>query len=123
MEPNFATIYQQYEVEMLQDAYDTIKRLDLWDWFRGFEPHPNEGFMFTTEINVAMIGNALKYGHSGASFGWTMRLIHDIARRGWDDHRDTAIARIGPPCPCRAEKGKLAGWCGRAGGGVPSCQH
>lgn len=124
MEPNFAEVYESYEVQMIQDAYDTIKRLNLWDWFREFEPHPNEGFMFTSEMNIAMIGNEMNYtGHSGASFGLTMRVVHDIARRGWEDHKKRVIEKRGAPCPCRREKGKPTGWCGNAGGGVPACQH
>jgi hypothetical protein len=124
MEPNFAEIYDTFEVTMLQDAYDTIKRLGLWEWFGTFEPHANEGFMFTSDMNVAMIGNALKFdGHSGSTFGWTMRMVHDIAKNGWENHKNAFIKNRGAPCPCRREKGKLAGWCGVAGGGVPACDH
>ena len=117
------SIYEVHEVEMIQDAYDTVKRLGLWDWFGQFEPHPNEGFMFTADINIAMIGNALTYVHSGASFGWTMRIVHDIARRGWEEHRIAVIDKRGQSCPCRRATGKLTGWCGNAGGGVPACDH
>jgi hypothetical protein len=124
MEPNFAEIYMSYEVVMIQDAYDTIKRLGLWEWFGTFEPHPNEGFMFTADINVAMIGTEMKFdGHSGSTFGWTMRVVHDIARQGWESHKAKVIAARGPPCRCRRERGILTGWCGNAGGGVPACDH
>ena len=124
MEPNFADIYKPYEVEMIQDAYDTIERLGLWEWFGEFEPHPNEGFMFTTNIKIAMIGTSMKFkGHSGSSFGWTMRVVHDIAKNGWKTHKNMVIKARGQACPCRRETGKLTGWCGNAGGGVPSCEH
>lgn len=124
MEPTFAEIYDDHETTMLQDAYETIKLLELWEWFRGFEPHPNDGFMFSADMNLAMIGNSLQYqGHSGASFGLTMRIIHDIAKHGWERHRELAIATRGRACACRREKGKLIGWCGVAGGGVPACDH
>ena len=124
MEPNFADVYYNYEVEMLQDAFDTIKRLGLWEWFGTFEPHANEGFMFTSDMNVAIIGNELHYtGHSGTSFAWTMRMVHDIAKNGWEQHKQLVIAKRGDPCPCRRENGKLTGWCGNAGGGVPACEH
>jgi len=124
MEPNLTEIYETYELEMVQDAYDTVKRLGLWEWLGTFEPHANEGFMFTTDINVAMIGNGLKYNdHSGSSFGWTMRVVHDIAKNGWTKHKYTVIEKRGAACPCRRAKGKLVGWCGNAGGGVPACEH
>ena len=124
MEPNFAELYEPYEVVMIQDAYDTIKRLGLWDWLKEFEPHPNEGFMFTTDMNVAMIGTQMKFdGHSGSTFGWTMRVVHHLARNGWENHKTMVIQARRPACQCRREKGKLVGWCGVAGGGVPSCDH
>lgn len=126
MEPNFAEIYRGFELEMVQDAYDTTKRLGLWEWLGSFDPHPNEGFMFTTEINVARIGAEMKFnGHSGSSFAWTMRVVHDVARRGWENHKNAVLNRRDPPtaCPCRRAKGERHGWCGVAGGGVPACEH
>lgn len=124
MEPKFSELYDEHDAEMLQDAYDTIKRLGLWEWFGKFEPHANEGFMFTSDINVAMIGKELKYqDHSGASFGITMRLVHHIAQNGWENHKNEAIKRHGAACPCRRARGKATRWCGVAGGGVPACEH
>lgn len=123
-QPNFTEIYENYEVEMLQDAYDTINRLDLWDWLKQFKPHSNEGFTFSSAIEIAMISNALHYqGHSGRTFGWTMRVMHDIAQNGWSKHKHAVIENRGAPCPCRRAKGKLTGWCGRASGGVPGCEY
>ena len=124
MEPNFAEVYDTYEATMIQDAYETITLLELWNWFRDFEPHPNDGFMFTADMNIAMIGSSLKYqGHSGASFAITMRTVHDIAKNGWENHKNAVIQKRGPACSCRREQGKLVGWCGVAGGGVPACDH
>lgn len=125
MEPNFTELYEKNDVEMIQDAYDTIHRLGLWDWFGEFHPHPNEGFMFTSDINIAIIGNEMKLkdSHSGASFGFTMTLVHDIAKNGWENHKNAAIQRHGAACPCRRAKGKAIRWCGVAGGGVPACEH
>ena len=122
--PKFTQIYEDYEVEMLQDAHDTITRLGLWDWLKNFKPRPNEGFMFASDIELAEISTALHYqGHSGASFGWTMREMHNIAQNGWLEHKYTVIEKRGASCPCRRAKGKLTGWCGVAGGGIPSCEH
>ena len=99
MEPDFASIYDTYETEMLQDAYDTIKRVGLWKWFREFQPHPNEGFMFSSDMNLAIISTSLKnQSHSGASFGWTMRVLHDIAKHGWENHKDVVVRKR---CSCR----------------------
>ncbi len=125
MEPNFAEIYDDCDVEMIQDAYDTIHRLGLWNWFAEFRPHPNEGFMFTSDITIAMIGKEMKFydSHSGASFGITMSIVHDIAKNGWENHKNADIKIHGDACPCRRARGKVTRWCGRASGGVPECQH
>lgn len=124
MEPNFAELYDKDDVEMLQDTYDTIRRLGLWEWFGQFRPHANEGFMFTSDINIAMIGKEMKnQDHSGASFACTMSLVHDIAKNGWENHKNEAIKRHGAACPCRRARGKAIRWCGYASGGVPGCQY
>jgi hypothetical protein len=120
---DFNKLYEPYEVEMLQDAYDTITRLDLWDWLRDFNPHPNEGFMFSTSIELATIRTSLRIGHSGTSFAWTMHTMRHIAKYGWEEHTKTMIEKRKECCPCRRAKGKLVGWCGVAGGGVPGCEH
>ena len=117
-------IYSTHEVAMVQDAYDAVLHADLLNWFKAFEPHPNEGFMFSSDVNLAVIGTHMKYqGHSGSSYGWTMRVVHDIVKNGWDAHKANAIATRGPACMCRRERGMLTGWCGSAGGGVPACDH
>jgi len=124
MEPVFSQIYETHDAEMLGDVYETIKLMGLWDWFREFEPHANEGFMFSPDLELATISGALKYqGHSGASFGWTMRVVHDIAKNGWDHHCRNMIQTRGAACSCRRARGKIVGWCGNAGGGVPACDH
>jgi hypothetical protein len=121
MTPDFSSLYSAYECEMLQDAYDAITKCDLWDWMRTYTPHANEGFMFSTHPSLAQIQSGMKYtGHSGASWGWTMRTMESIAKAGgWDAFK----ASRPPPCPCRLAKGFTSGWCGVAGGGVPGCDH
>jgi len=123
MEFKFAEIYEPYEVEMLQDAYAAVQACDAWGWLMLFQPHPNEGFMFSADPMLTQISLAMKHGHSGASFALTMRILHDIARQGWESHTKSVIRRKGPACPCRGANGYLAGWCGVAGGGVPACDH
>lgn len=117
---DFTEIYDGDELEMIQDAYDTITQLGLWDWLKNFNPHPNEGFMFSSDLTLAMLSSSLSYrGHTGVTFARTMRVVHDIARRGWEEHKTSVIAKRGAPCSCRRAKGKLTGWCG----GVPGCEH
>lgn len=122
--PNFNDIYTDFEAEMLKDAFDAITQCNLWEWLKTFQPHPNEGFMFSYHPCLTMIGSAMKYsGHSGSSHAWTMRIMEDIAKRGWEKHRESTISRSKGACPCRQKKGYSVGWCGVAGGGVPACEH
>ena len=53
---------------------------------------PTAGFMYTPPTKeVRQINTAMKYtGHSGASYGWTMRMIQHMAINDW---------RVGLPLP------------------------
>jgi len=80
----------KHEQEMLQDAYDTVTKLELWEWLKHPDVPGNGGFMFSTSPEVSQISNAMTYtGHSGASFGFTMRAMEFIAKRGWDAYVST----------------------------------
>lgn len=139
--PNFETIYEDFECQMLKDAYEAITACDLWGWMKSYRPEEGKGFMFSRHANLDRIDKEMKYGgHSGSSYAWTMRVMEDIAKRGWEDHKNRVReARAedalrnwakeqpkkpkGNPCPCRAAQGHTSGWCGVAGGGVPGCDH
>ena len=124
----FELMYSEHDAEMLNDAYDAITKCNLWDWFREFEPHANEGFMFTSHPNLDILHSNLKYtGHSGASFAMTMRVMQLVARSGrWDGYLQAykdKWPKERPVCSCRSARGLKLGWCGVAGGGVPGCEH
>ena len=69
------------ESEMLQDARDAITKCDLWDWLKTYTPEDGKGFMFTSHPNLDRISAAMKYtGHSGASYGFTMRKMEQEAK-------------------------------------------
>lgn len=70
---------------MLQDADAAITQCELWGWLRDYTPEDGKGFMFSEHPNLTRINNAMKYGgHSGSSYGWTMRQMEYIAKHGWD---------------------------------------
>ena len=138
--PPFETIYPAYETMMLKDAYEAITECDLWDWLREFAPEEGKGFMFSDHPNLDRINAAMKCeGHSGSSYGWTMRVMAAIAKKGWDGFRNDLRHTVadmklkawaakqrkpkGNPCQCRQAQGFRDGWCGVAGGGVPACDH
>ena len=126
--PNFEVLYRTNECEMLHDAYKAITECNLWDWMEHYVPHKNEGFMFAHHPNLDRLSDSIKYqGHSGSSYGWTMRTMEAIAKSGgWEPFRDAQLKlwpANRPVCFCRKKAGYPIGWCGVAGGGVPSCEH
>jgi hypothetical protein len=74
--------YTTDEQEMLQDAYQAIEKVNMWDYMKG-EPRGGGGYMFTDDEELRLIHRHLEYdGHSGASFAWAMRTMQNIARLG-----------------------------------------
>jgi hypothetical protein len=65
--------------EMVQDAYNTAVKLELLDAIKNL--NPQNGFMFTNSPVIDKISANLQYiGHSGCSFGWTMREVEYLAK-------------------------------------------
>jgi hypothetical protein len=70
---------------MYHTAFDAITQLELWQYMANFH---GESFMFSRAPEITRISQricALGYtGHSGASFGCTMRAMEYIAKNGFD---------------------------------------
>jgi hypothetical protein len=68
---------------MFDDAYKAITTAGAWEFV---ERGPGDGgFMYSSDPYSAAITKAIKYtDHSGASYGWTMRVMQQIARAGWN---------------------------------------
>jgi hypothetical protein len=81
---DFSFIKDTMSREMLEDGYTTISNLELWDWMKSYTPDEGKGFMFSSHENITKMGSAMKTGHSGSSFGWTMRSLESIAKNGWE---------------------------------------
>ena len=72
--------YSQSEQEMLEDAYEAIEKTNMWEYMK---KEPVGGYTFTDDEELRLINRNLEYqGHSGFSFGWTMRTMHNLARLG-----------------------------------------
>lgn len=72
--------YSQSEKEMLEDAYQAIEKTNMWDYMK---KEPVGGYTFTDDEELRLINRHLEYqGHSGFSFGWTMRTMQQIAKLG-----------------------------------------
>jgi hypothetical protein len=55
-----------------------------------------QGFMFSDAPELRDIDLHMKYdGHSGASYGWTMRNMEHIAKNGWDSY--VKLKGVKPP--------------------------
>ena len=140
MERFTALGFDTQEATMLADAYQAVTKAGMWDYLRLESTPGKDGFMLSTDIELAAISAAMKVQeHSGASYAWVMRQMEAIAKGGWEPYanrirmvkstqqlrheEELAKIRAGRACPCRAEKGLSSGWCGVAGGGVPACDH
>lgn len=87
----YITLFSENEANMLQDAEAAIVQCGLQDWFRDYTPDEEKGFMFDKNENLTRIGKAMKCGHSGASYAWTMRTMQNIAKVGWEEFYSRSI--------------------------------
>lgn len=75
----------------LGKALAVIDKSDF-DFLSTYSPPENKGFIFTKdEDKPAKLKDIEKRvsnsdGHSGTSFGWTMRALQFIAKKGWDEY-------------------------------------
>lgn len=78
--PGDFSFLDAHSCEMLTDAYKAITVAELWDLMK--EDPGDGGYMFSQNPAYAKID--LQYtGHSGSSYGWTMRVMQFIAKNGW----------------------------------------
>jgi hypothetical protein len=87
---DFSFLNSKSEIPMLEDAFAAMGRVEgSWEYLARPEvPDKETGFMFTRDEMVNKIGNEIdkagRIGHSGSSYGWTMRQMEYIAKNGWD---------------------------------------
>jgi hypothetical protein len=75
---------------MFEDAYKAIEVAEAWEYMKT-DPGKN-GYMFSQSAMLSKINSNIKYGHSGASYGWTMRQMQRLARIGWEAYVCEVIA-------------------------------
>lgn len=112
------------EKDLLKDAYEAVEKTSgAWEWLKRPDVPGENGFMFCNDPTVKSIIDNMKLAgdHSGGSFAWTMRQMEAIAKMGWHNYLYENF-KLMPACDCYEKKGKLYGWCGVVGGGVPACQ-
>jgi len=73
--------------DMLQNAYQAVSQPEMWN----FVKTDIESFSFSASPEIRIISNKmveLGYdGHSGFSFGWTMRQIQFVAKYGEEKYK------------------------------------
>jgi len=91
-ELNLYTFLGDYERMDIEDGIRAVDAVEGgWEFLRGYEVDPMKGFMFADrEPILDQIGSKLHTGHSGASYGRTMRCLHFIAKYGVRDYRLSA---------------------------------
>lgn len=82
---DFSTIQDSHSREMLENAYQAITLCEAWDFMKSFNDNQH-GFMFSNDPMTGKIMNKMEElgygGHSGSSFGWTMRMMEYLAKYG-----------------------------------------
>lgn len=87
--------------EMVRDAINAVTRAEMWEYMAKPTTPGKDGFMFCTDPELGNINTKMRYGgHSGSSFGWTMRQVEYIAKNGFDAYVD--LMNGGPRPPPRA---------------------
>lgn len=86
---------KESDCSMLQTAFDAVTQLELWDFVTNF--NEENGFMFSKSPNVNRIYSKIEElgynGHSGASFGRTLRTMQYIGKHGMDNFRVAYTSR------------------------------
>ena len=85
--PNFSFLCDS-DHSMIQSAYNTISRLEKWDYMRRYSPSDETGYMMDHDPIIGEIITSINdeyHYHSGASLGYTMRRMQYVANYGYDD--------------------------------------
>jgi hypothetical protein len=89
-----------HEKQMLEDAFAAMEKVEgSWDYLANKTvPEKDTGFMFSRDTMIKKISDEVdkdgKIGHSGSSFGWTMREMEYIAKNGWTVYVHIRLAKI-----------------------------
>ena len=78
------------------DILTTIQKLDIGEWFYGYEPEEKKGFMFSSHEYLDKIRGGIEFeGHSGASYGCSIRTVHTYYQKGEKEFKKEWLRRFG----------------------------
>jgi len=91
-ELNLSEFLGEYERGEIEDGIRAVDAVEGgWEFLREYEVHPMKGFMFADPQPILdQIGTKMCVGHSGASYGRTMRSLQFIAKYGVREYRVAA---------------------------------
>jgi hypothetical protein len=80
-----------WERQMIQTGYEAVTAVEGgWEHLKTYEASDGQGFMFSESTGLRhQIDEEIRKryeGHSGASYGMTMRVLERIAKSGWESY-------------------------------------
>jgi hypothetical protein len=86
-------IKDSWNADMLRDAIRAVvrverspdmqaKEFDVWMFMSTYDPPEGRGFMFSDHPITTRVMQSMEVGHSGTSYGFTMRHLQYFARNG-----------------------------------------
>ena len=78
----------------IKSAYKIVQNMDMWNYLLNHTPDQEQDFMWSCDPKIIDLMNAIAHdcaGHSGCSLGMTMRILHFIAKNGYDVYREEMI--------------------------------
>jgi hypothetical protein len=96
MTTTFDFIRDSWERQMVENGYQAIQELELWDWLKTYESD-KYGFMCSTDDIILQISEKMQSlpnrpNHSGASFGHSMRILQFIAKEGFERYKQDSVS-------------------------------
>jgi hypothetical protein len=88
-EGDFSFIDDELSRDALSKTYQAISNTKNWENLKNFIVDESRGFMFSQSDFLSEIGNEterLGVGHSGSSWGWSMRNMDFISKHGWETY-------------------------------------
>lgn len=78
-------------VEATESASFKERGIDGWLYLHNYTPMEGRGFMFSDDSTVNTFQSYMKVGHSGSSYGHTMRQIEFIAKYGLPKYKEMCL--------------------------------
>jgi hypothetical protein len=98
----------EWDKEMIRSGFEAVESVEGgWEFLRSYTPPEDQGFMFSLPTGKRLeIDEAIQNrygGHSGASYGCTMRVLESIAKEGWETYAKRMLEKYSPPPPAPSE--------------------